>query len=115
MACTEYTDNILSILEGYTLTRAEDIALAVAADMRRRRVEKNITRKQLSENSGVAQANLARFEQKGKISFENLIKLAMALGYTAEVKSVFAVPKYSTMAELDTIRRNQNKKKPSGK
>lgn len=115
MANRIYTDNMLYILDGFTLTHAEDIALAVAADMRRRRVEKNITRRQLAEESGVAPANLARFEQKGKISFENLIKLAMALGYTAEIKSIFAAPKYSTMAELDTICRNQNKKKPSGK
>lgn len=108
-------DNMLSVLEGFTLTKAEDIAADVAAAMRRRRIEKNITRSQLAEESGVATANITRFEQKGKISFENLIKLAIALGYTSEVKSIFATPKYSTMDELDTIRRNQHKKKASGK
>ena len=42
---------------------------------------------------------------------QNLIMLAMALGYTAEIKSVFATPKYSTMEELTQIRHNSGKTK----
>lgn len=115
MDFTTDTNNILSILDNITLTNAEEIAMEVAASMRKRRIEKNITRKQLAVESGVATANLTRFEQKGKISFENLIKIAIALGYTSEVRSIFSTPKYATMEELETIRRNQYKKKPSGK
>jgi len=35
----------------------------------------------------------------------------MTLGYTSEVRSLFAQPKYSTMEELTQIRRNSNKKR----
>ena len=35
----------------------------------------------------------------------------MALGYTADIRSLFSEPKYSTMEELTQIRKNQNKKK----
>ena len=61
--------------------------------------------------SGVAASNIARFEQKGLISLKHLINIAMTLGYTSEVRSLFAQPKYSTMEELTQIRRNSNKKR----
>ena len=105
------TNNILSVLEGYTLDNADDIAKWMADDFRKRRIEKNLTREQLAELSGVAVSNIVRFEQKGLISLKNLIGIAMVLGYTSEIKSLFAQPKYSTMEELTQIRKNQNKKK----
>ena len=105
------TNNILSILDDYTLDNADDIAKWMADDFRKRRIEKNLTREQVAEQSGVAVSNIVRFEQKGLISLKNLIGIAMVLGYTSEIKSLFAQPKYSTMEELTQIRKNQNKKK----
>ena len=102
-------NNILSVLENYTLDNADDIAKAIADDFRKRRIEKNLTREQVAEKSGVAIANIVRFEQKGLISLKNLIGIAMAMEYTSEVKSIFAVPKYSTMEELTQIRKNTGK------
>ena len=105
------TNNILSVLDSYTLDNADDIAKEMADDFRKRRIEKNLTREQVAEQSGVAVSNIVRFEQKGLISLKNLIGIAMAMGYTSEIKSLFAQPKYATMEELTQIRKNQNKKK----
>lgn len=105
------TNNILSVLDGYTLSNADDIAKEISDDFRKRRIEKNLTRDVVAEMSGVAVSNIVRFEQKGLISLKNLIDIAMALGYTSEIKSLFAQPKYSTMEELTQIRKNRNKKK----
>lgn len=91
------------------LDNAEDIAKALADDFRKRRIEKNLTREQIAEKSGVAISNIVRFEQKGLISLKNLIGIAIAMGYTSEVKSIFAEPKYSTMEELTQIRKNTGK------
>ncbi len=102
-------NNILSVLENYTLDNADDIAKAMADDFRKRRIEKNLTREQVAEKSNVAVSNIVRFEQKGLISLKNLIGIAMALEYTAEVKNIFAEPKYSTMEELTQIRKNTGK------
>lgn len=111
----EYNDNILSVLEDYTLADTDDIAMQVAKDFKQRRIEKNLTREQVSEQSGVPMGNLARFEQKGLISLKNLIEIAMTLGYTSEIKGIFAEPKYQTMEELTQIRRNSGKKKATRK
>ncbi len=105
------TNNILSILDNYTLDNADDIAKWMADDFRKRRIEKNLTREQVAEQSGVAVSNIVRFEQKGLISLKNLIGIAMVMGYTSEIKNLFVQPKYSTMEELTQIRKNQNKKK----
>lgn len=91
------------------LDNPDDIAKAMAADFRKRRIEKNLTRVEIAEKAGVAVANIVRFEQKGLISLKNLIGIAMALGYTSELKSLFAEPKYSTMEELTQIRKNTGK------
>jgi len=96
-------------LGNYILDNAADIAKALANDFRKRRVEKNLTREILAEKSGVAMSNIVRFEQKGVISLQNHINLAIAIGYTSEVKNIFAEPKYSTMEELTQIRKNTGK------
>lgn len=102
-------NNILSVLENYTLDNADDIAKAMVNDFRKRRIEKNLTREQVAEKANVAVSNIVRFEQKGLISLKNLIGIAMALEYTTEVKNIFAEPKYSTMEELTQIRKNSGK------
>ena len=109
------TDNMLSVLESYTLEDAEDIGKGIADDFRKRRIEKNLTREEIAERSGVAVSNIVRFEQKGLISLQNLILVARAMGYLAEVKGLFAQPKYSTMEELTQIRKNTGRKKVSRK
>lgn len=105
------SNNILSLLEGFTLDNPEDLALKVAENFRRRRVEKNITRLRISELSGVPLSTVARFEQKGLIAFDSLVKLAMILGYTGDIKNLFGTARFDTMEELDLIRSKHNDKR----
>ena len=105
------TDNILSLLESYTLSSVDEISRDIAKDFKQRRIEKNLTRELVAEKSGVAVSNIVRFEQKGLISLKNLIGIAMALGYSSEIRNVFSQPKYATMEELTQIRKNSKKKK----
>lgn len=105
------SNNILSLLDSFTLDNSEDIAQQVAENFRRRRIEKNITRQRISDLSGVPLSTVARFEQKGLIAFESLVKLAMALGYVLEIKNLFGSAKFNTMEELDLIRRKTGDKR----
>lgn len=111
MAINPNSDNLLSLLDGFTLDNADDIARQVTENFRKRRVEKNITRRCISEKAGVPLSTVARFEQKGLISLESLIKLAMALGYTSDIRSLFAKARFDTMAELDLIRSKRGDKR----
>ena len=107
------SDNMLSVLDGFTLDNAEDISMKIADDFRKRRIEKNLTREEVADKAGIAVSNIVRFEQKGLISFRNLIELAIAMGYVSEVKQIFAQPKFQTMEELTEIRKNSNRKRVS--
>lgn len=108
------TSNILSVLDGFQLFDADDIAMQIANDFRRRRIEKNMTRRQVADAAGVAVSNIIRFEQKGLISLKHLLGIANALGYVSELKNVFSMPKYDTIEELAQIRRNGSKKRAYG-
>ena len=109
------SNNILSVLDSFVFDNSDDIMMHVAENFRKRRVEKNITRQRMAELSGVPLSTLARFEQKGLIAFESLIKLAMVLGYTSEIKDLFSAPKFDTMEELDLIRQKSNDKRAYAK
>lgn len=50
------SDNMLSVLDGFTLDNTDDIARQVAESFRKRRVERNITRQRISELSGFLSA-----------------------------------------------------------
>lgn len=105
------SDNILSVLDNFVLDNADDIARQVADSFRKRRVEKNITRQRISELSGIPLSTVARFEQRGLIAFESLIKLAMALVYAPDVRNLFGTAKFETMEELDMIRSKSGDKR----
>lgn len=105
------TNHILTILDNYLHDNPDEIAKEMASDFRRRRIEKNLTREQVADKSGVAVSNITRFEQKGLISLKNLIAIAISLEYASEIRRVFSQPKYSTMEELQQIKRNAKKKK----
>ena len=66
---------MLSVLDNYTLDNPDEIAKEIANDFRKRRIEKNLTREQVSEKAGVAVSNIVRFEQKGLISLKHLFTL----------------------------------------
>jgi transcriptional regulator with XRE-family HTH domain len=86
------TNNILAILDNYLHDNPDEIAKEMAKDFRKRRIEKNLTREQVADKSGVVVSNITRFEQKGLISLKNLIGIAIALDYTSEIKNVFSQP-----------------------
>ena len=59
------TNNILAILDNYLHDNPDEIAKEMANDFRRRRIEKNMTREQVADKSGVAVSNITRLAQKG--------------------------------------------------
>lgn len=105
----------MALIYDFDFESVNDIMQALAKDMQRRRLEKNITRKVLAEISGVSLSVIVRFESQHKISLESFVALGKALGYSKEIKAVLSEPKFSTMEELDAIHRNKHRKRASRK
>lgn len=83
----------------------------LASNVRSRRLERNLSLRQLSLMSGVPLGTIQRFEQKCAISLESYVKIAKALGYSEDIMQLLSQPKYKTMQELIAINNNKNRKR----
>lgn len=79
----------------------EDAQSSLAGRIKELRLINGWKRQTLAKRSGVTLASLKRFETTSKISFENLIKLAHALGRLNEFEELFKPPKAKSIAELE--------------
>lgn len=88
-----------------------DLMRQLAERLKARRLEKGMSRQALAEISGVPAPTIARFEQQYAIAMRQYIVLAIALGYAEQLQQLMQEPIYKTMEELETIRKNQNRKR----
>ena len=78
-----------------------DICLSTAKKAVARRKVLRITQKELAGMTGVSFASVRRFETTGKISFESLVKIAIALDLKDDVKNLFLERKvYHSIQEV---------------
>ena len=57
-----------------------ELSNRIAQNVRRQRLDRNLTQEDLSARSGVPLGTLRTFERTGRISLSGLIKIALALG-----------------------------------
>ncbi len=91
-----------------------EIADDIADRVRSRRLDRNWTQDMLAERSGVSLSTLRRFEQKGQISLERLLKLAVALDALDEFRELFRAPRVRTLDELEASEKERRRARPGG-
>lgn len=101
----------MPLLYNFDIDTAEDILRLLAQNLQKRRLEKGLSRENLSRLSGVPAPTIAKFEQKYVLSLTSYVALAKALGYTQSIRELLSEPLYSTMEELDTINKNKQRKR----
>lgn len=87
-------------MDSYVWNTPGDINMAIAKRIKRIRKRRKITQKQLAEKSNVSYGALKKFEQTGEISLLSLTKIAMELGLSGELKSLFTQPVYLSIEEV---------------
>lgn len=80
-----------------------EIAKEIAKKAQKKRLELNLSQKTLSEKSGVSYGTLKKFEQKGQISLESLLKIALALGEMDQFEHLFAKTDDKLPTSLDDL------------
>lgn len=63
----------------FTISNPSDIALQIAARVKARRLELDLTQEGLAARAGVKFATYRRFEQTGEISLKGLLQVGFAL------------------------------------
>lgn len=78
-----------------------EVAGEIAKKAREKRLKLNLSQQTLSEKSGVSYGTLKKFEQKGKISLESLLMIALALDEMDAFEQLFAQTDDKLPASLD--------------
>lgn len=90
----------------------KDVALQIAARVKARRLDLDLTQEGLATRAGVKFATYRRFEQTGEISLKNLLQLGFALNALADFDALFAQKQYQT---LDDVLNEQSDIRKRGK
>lgn len=82
-----------------------EVALQIAGNAKRLRLSKNLSRRSLSQKSGVPESNIKRFETTGKISLDGLLLIAICLGAEEPLTNLFASAQSLTLEQLKNYER----------
>lgn len=89
-------NNIIAL----SISSPKDIALQIAARVKSRRLELDLTQEGLATRSGVKFATYRRFEQTGEISLKGLLQIGFALNALSEFDNLFAQKQYKTLDDV---------------
>lgn len=87
-------------MEALKLASPFEIIQGVAQRMKRRRIEAEMTQRELASRSGVSYSTLRQLEDSGKGSFEAVVKIAFALEAEAEFEALFPRRPYRTIDDV---------------
>ena len=96
----------------FTISNHSDIALQIAARVKARRLELDLTQEGLAARAGVKFATYRRFEQTGEISLKGLLQVGFALNALTDFDALFAQKQYQT---LDDVLNEQSVTRKRGK
>lgn len=95
----------------YSLKTPEQTRHELATRARELRLAKGWKQTTLAERSGVSLASLRRFERTGKVSLENLLKIAIVFHRLEDFDAVLQRPRAASLAELEALERRPKRQR----
>ena len=89
-------NNIMS----FNILTPNDVAKQIAARVKARRLELNLTQEGMAARAGLKFATYRRFEQTGEISLKGLLQIGFALNILSEFDTLFAQKQYQSLDDL---------------
>ena len=103
-------DNILVV----SISNPNEIARQIAARVRERRLELDLTQEGMAARSGVKFATYRRFEQTGEISLKGLLQIGFALNVLSDFDALFSHRQYQSLNDVlneqNIVRKRRGKK-----
>ena len=97
----------------FNVSSPNDVAKQIAARVKARRLELNLTQEGLAARSGMKFATYRRFEQSGEISLRGLLQIGFALNALSDFDALFAHKQYQSLddvlSEQDLVRKRGRK------
>jgi transcriptional regulator with XRE-family HTH domain len=73
----------------FNMSSPVEVIADLSSRVKRRRIDLNLTQRDLAAKAGVSYSSLRLFEEAGKISLEALVKIAFVLGAEVEFGQLF--------------------------
>lgn len=89
-------DNIIAI----SASNLSDVAVQIAARVKDRRLELDLTQEGLAARAGIKFATYRRFEQTGRISLRGLLQIGFALNALSEFDALFSQKQYKSLDDV---------------
>lgn len=86
-----------------------EVGRELAERVRARRLDLEWPRAVLAERSGVSEATIKLFENRGQITLSRLLLLARALGALGDFDALFLPPPAKTLAEIEARERRRKR------
>lgn len=102
-------NNIISL----NIATPAEIAKGIAARVKARRLELDLTQEGMSARAGIKFATYRRFEQTGEISLRGLLQIGFALNVLHEFEALFTQRQYRSLDDVlnnSIITRKRGKK-----
>ncbi len=97
----------------FNISSPNDVAKQIAARVKTRRLELNLTQEGLAARSGMKFATYRRFEQTGEISLRGLLQIGFALNSLSDFDALFAHKQYQSLDDVlneqDLVRKRGRK------
>ena len=97
----------------FNVSSPNDVAKQIAARVKARRLELNLTQEGLAARSGMKFATFRRFEQTGEISLRGLLQIGFALNALSDFDALFAHKQYQSLDDVlneqDLVRKRGRK------
>ena len=84
----------------FNVANPNDVARQVAARVKARRLELNLTQEGMAARAGLKFATYRRFEQTGEISLKGLLQVGFALDALADFDALFAQRQYQSLDDV---------------
>lgn len=107
-----YFDAMNNII-AFSILSPGDVAVQIAARVKARRLELDLTQEGLAARAGIKFATYRRFEQTGEISLRGLLQIGFALNVLSEFDVLFAQKQYRSLDDVlneQTVIRKRGKK-----
>lgn len=84
----------------FNILTPNDVAKQIAARVKARRLELNLTQEGMAARAGLKFATYRRFEQTGEISLKGLLQIGFALNILSEFDALFAQKQYKSLDDV---------------
>ena len=97
----------------YELITSKEIQRDISSKIKSLRLKLNRTQEDFAKSIGISKATYMRFENSGKGSFENFIRIMQGVGRISELENLLKVENYSPLEAFKNVKKNPPRQRAS--